>query len=107
MYSIDESIPFMSNIFLAQSFLLIGSLTIIALTLPLFLCLIPPLGYLYYKLQQYYRATSRELRRLDSVSRSPIYTNFSETLSGRTGNCRSKQEETWGEETVREVYVSA
>ncbi|ONI16445.1 hypothetical protein PRUPE_3G098500 [Prunus persica] len=29
-----------------------------------------------------FRSTSRELRRLDSVSRSPIYTSFTETLDG-------------------------
>ena len=29
-----------------------------------------------------YRYTSRELRRLDSVSRSPIYAHFDETLTG-------------------------
>lgn len=33
-------------------------------------------------LQFYYRSTSRELRRLDSVSRSPIYASFTETLDG-------------------------
>jgi len=33
-------------------------------------------------LQFFYRSTSRELRRLDSVSRSPIYSSFTETLDG-------------------------
>ena len=36
--------------------------------------------YIYY--QQYYLRTSRELRRLDSVSRSPIFANFQESLTG-------------------------
>ena len=82
MYSIDENIPFQGNIFLAQAFLLLGSLTIIALTSPLFLLLVPPLAVLYIYMQRQYRATSRELRRLDSVTRSPIYSSFSETLTG-------------------------
>jgi hypothetical protein len=33
-------------------------------------------------MQRYYRATSRELRRLDSVSRSHVYTTFTELLDG-------------------------
>ena len=33
-------------------------------------------------LQFYYRSTSRELRRLDSVARSPIYSSFTEALDG-------------------------
>ena len=82
MYSIDENIPFQGNIFLAQTFALLGSLTIIALTSPLFLLLVPPLAVLYIYMQRQYRATSRELRRLDSVTRSPIYSTFSETLTG-------------------------
>ncbi|EPS57379.1 hypothetical protein M569_17439, partial [Genlisea aurea] len=38
--------------------------------------------FFFFFFQLYYRPTSRELRRLDSVSRSPIYTSFTETLDG-------------------------
>jgi len=33
-------------------------------------------------LQNFYVPASRELKRLDSVARSPIYSHFSETLMG-------------------------
>lgn len=41
-----------------------------------------PLGALYMWIQKYYLRTSRELKRLDSVSRSPVYAHFQESLSG-------------------------
>lgn len=44
--------------------------------------MILPLGALYLWIQKYYLRTSRELKRLDSVSRSPIYAHFQESLNG-------------------------
>lgn len=41
-----------------------------------------PIIYLYYLIQAYYRSTSRELKRLDAISRSPIYAHFAESLAG-------------------------
>lgn len=46
--------------------------------------LILPLGAIYLAYQTYYLRTSRELKRLDSVSRSPIYAHFQESLGGVT-----------------------
>ncbi|SCV00147.1 LAME_0G07822g1_1 [Lachancea meyersii CBS 8951] len=47
-----------------------------------FIFIIAPLSTLYIYYQQYYLRTSRELRRLDSVTRSPIYAHFQESLGG-------------------------
>ena len=44
--------------------------------------LILPLGAIYIYIQRYYLRTSRELKRLDSVSKSPIYAHFQESLGG-------------------------
>lgn len=57
-------------------------MVVISASTPIFIVLILPLGGLYLWIQRYYLRTSRELKRLDSVSRSPIYAHFQESLSG-------------------------
>ncbi|KAJ7355423.1 P-loop containing nucleoside triphosphate hydrolase protein [Mycena albidolilacea] len=55
---------------------------IIGASFPLFLLSIPPLLFFYLRVMKYYLATSRELKRLDAVSKSPIFAWFSESLAG-------------------------
>ena len=57
-------------------------MVVISFATPAFIALIFPLGGLYLWIQRYYLRTSRELKRLDSISRSPIYAHFQESLSG-------------------------
>ncbi|RNA35303.1 Multidrug resistance-associated 7 [Brachionus plicatilis] len=75
MYAIDDSLPFILNIFLANMFGLFGTLVITCLSLPWFCLSLIPLSVIYYSIQNYYRWTSRELKRLSSVSLSPLYTH--------------------------------
>jgi ABC-type multidrug transport system fused ATPase/permease subunit len=49
---------------------------------PYFAIIFAPLAIVFYYVQEFYRKTSRELKRLDSISRSPLYTLFGETLVG-------------------------
>ena len=41
-----------------------------------------PIGVVFHRLHQYFRATTREVKRIESISRSPIFSSFGETLSG-------------------------
>ncbi|CAH2256577.1 multidrug resistance-associated 7 [Pelobates cultripes] len=84
LYCIDDSLPFILNIFLANVFGLLGMLVVISYGLPWILLALVPLALLYYHIQRFYRYTSRELKRLYTITLSPIYTHFSETLSGLT-----------------------
>lgn len=77
MYAIDDSLPFILNIFLANIFGLVGILTITCISLPWFCLSLVPLTVIYYSIQNYYRWTSRELKRLSSISLSPLYTHVS------------------------------
>ncbi|NWY02623.1 MRP7 protein, partial [Nothoprocta ornata] len=82
LYCVDDSLPFILNIFLANTYGLLGVLVMITYGLPWVALVLLPLAALYFCVQRYYRRTSRELKRLYSLTLSPIYTHFSETLSG-------------------------
>ncbi len=41
-----------------------------------------PMGYIYYIIQKWFRRSSTEIQRVESVTRSPIFSDFSQTLSG-------------------------
>ncbi|XP_052106560.1 ATP-binding cassette sub-family C member 10-like isoform X1 [Mytilus californianus] len=82
LYCIDDSLPFILNIFLANIYGIVGTIAVQCYGLPWFAILLVPLGLIYLKLQQYYRHTSRELKRIASVTLSPIYAHFSETITG-------------------------
>lgn len=61
---------------------IISTLVMICMATPIFAVIIIPLSIIYVAVQVFYVATSRQLRRLDSVTKSPIYSHFSETVSG-------------------------
>ncbi|EGG21172.1 ABC transporter C family protein [Cavenderia fasciculata] len=60
----------------------VATLIIISIITPFLLVPLAPIIIIYYILQYFYRFTSRELQRLESISRSPIFAHFGETLSG-------------------------
>lgn len=64
------------------SFQVLGILVVISYSTPLFIIVIVPLFVMYCVIQRFYIASSRQLKRLDSVSRSPMYSHFGETLTG-------------------------
>lgn len=41
-----------------------------------------PLSIVYYMVQKWFRKTSTELQRINSIANSPIFADFSQTLSG-------------------------
>lgn len=82
LYNVDDSLPFVLNILLANIFGLLGMLVMICYGLPWVLVPLLPLTVLYHRTQRFYRHTSRELKRLCSITLSPVYSHFSETLTG-------------------------
>ncbi|MEW5311310.1 MAG: hypothetical protein WDW38_003037 [Sanguina aurantia] len=76
--TIDDSLPFILNILLANAVALFGLLAIMCYSCPGLLLLLLPLGCVYRRLQLYYRHTAREVRRLESLALSPVYCAFGE-----------------------------
>ncbi|GFN95555.1 canalicular multispecific organic anion transporter 1 [Plakobranchus ocellatus] len=62
----------------------LSAVVVNTVTTPYFLFAAIPFFIIYYGLQRFFRATARELQRLDSITKSPIFATFSETLNGLT-----------------------
>ncbi|KAI9461546.1 ABC transporter [Lactarius psammicola] len=61
---------------------IIGAIVLISILLPWFLIVIAVVSVLYAMASAFYRASAREMKRLDAILRSSLYSHFSETLSG-------------------------
>ncbi|UYV65680.1 ABCC6 [Cordylochernes scorpioides] len=80
--AVDAAIPVTFRSWLVCMLQVIATLALISFQTPGFLAVIAPLGLLYFLVQRLYGASARQLKRLDSNSKSPIISYFSETLQG-------------------------
>lgn len=81
---IDNVLPMSMRFWIMMFFNAVGVIVTISYSTPIFLAAVVPLGIIYYIVQKFYVATSRQLKRIESVTRSPIYTHFSETITGQS-----------------------
>ncbi|XP_039283752.1 multidrug resistance-associated protein 1 isoform X2 [Nilaparvata lugens] len=79
---LDNTLPVIIRSCINCLFMVLATLVVISYTTPLFIFVILPVGIIYYFIQRFYVATSRQLKRLESVSRSPIYSHFGESVTG-------------------------
>jgi len=82
--TIDSVLPMSMRFWIMMFFNSAAVIIVISYSTPIFLSLVLPLGIVYYVIQRFYVATSRQLKRIESVTRSPIYTHFSETITGQS-----------------------
>ncbi|KAL5254948.1 hypothetical protein ACHWQZ_G014413 [Mnemiopsis leidyi] len=82
IYTVDSQLPFMLNILLAQIFTLVGTLVMTSYGLPYILLTIIPLLILYHFIQKYYITAVREVKRLYSMSQSPLFSHFEQSVVG-------------------------
>lgn len=82
IYKIDETLFRVFSMFFSNSIRVLFTILIIIYSTWQFIFFVVPMFFIYRYYQKYYLYTSRELKRLESVSKSPIYAHFQETLTG-------------------------
>ena len=78
----DEVLPKIFLIFIQMFLLLLSGILVPVVSNPWLLSVVVPLSVLTVCITRYYLKTSRELQRLESISRSPVYSHILETLDG-------------------------
>nr|CAD7444835.1 unnamed protein product [Timema bartmani] len=79
---LDTSLPQQISDWVYCFYEVVATLFVISYSTPIFITIIVPIGVIYYFIQRFYVATSRQLKRLESISRSPIYSHFGESVTG-------------------------
>ncbi|KAJ9073003.1 hypothetical protein DSO57_1021223 [Entomophthora muscae] len=78
----DEMLP-LNSFDMAQTLLIIiGSMIVVCMNNPWVLLALPPITGGFWWLRSVYISTSRQVKRIESASRSPVYSLLSETLEG-------------------------
>mmetsp|Transcript_5398 Transcript_5398/g.7760 ORF Transcript_5398/g.7760 Transcript_5398/m.7760 type:complete len:152 (-) Transcript_5398:1206-1661(-) len=78
----DELLPQTMHDFLSSGFIVTGGIVTSLVVLPITLVALPPLLCYFVRVRRTFLTTSRELKRLEGVARSPIFAMLSESLSG-------------------------
>jgi ATP-binding cassette subfamily C (CFTR/MRP) protein 4 len=78
----DDLLPTTLFDFLVILFLVLGALISAVSVIPVTLVFIPPLVWYFARVRRTFVATSRELKRMEGLARSPIFAMLSESFSG-------------------------
>ena len=89
---LDEVLPKTSLMSIQYILMVFAGILVPVVTNPWLLIVVVPLAILVVFISRYYLKTSRELKRLESICRSPVFSHISETLDGLdTVRTRGKQ----------------
>ncbi|KAF9447357.1 multidrug resistance-associated ABC transporter [Macrolepiota fuliginosa MF-IS2] len=80
--TLDNELSMTLNQFLNTFSSILGTVALVFYTFPLLGILFGPMAVMYYLVSMYYRRSSVETKRLDSLMRSALYASYSESLTG-------------------------
>merc|ERR1719350_1017727 len=81
---IDMKIPQQLRAFLSCIAMIGGTFFVVTVVTPYFLIPLGPILVVYFFLQIYFTRTRRQVKRLESIAKSPIFSHFTETIQGAT-----------------------
>ncbi|KRZ13592.1 Multidrug resistance-associated protein 1, partial [Trichinella zimbabwensis] len=79
---IDDTLPLTVRTWIMAGLGVLSVLLVILISTPIFAAVIVPIAIVYYFLQKIYIRSSRQLKRIESITRSPVYSHFQESLTG-------------------------
>lgn len=82
MVVVDVALPAALQSCGSTLFAVLSALVVVCANSPPFLIAVLPLTFAYISFSSFYMASSRELKRLESMSRAPLLTHLSETFDG-------------------------
>eukprot|EP00944_MAST-04C_sp_MAST-4C-sp1_P015843 g15843.t1 len=82
MDHVDVQLPTFGIQFFQNSIYVFAAVVVCGISNIWFIPFLIPIGFIYYISQSYYRKSSREVKRLEGISRSPIFAGFQEMLNG-------------------------
>ncbi|KAJ3276362.1 Multidrug resistance-associated protein 4 [Terramyces sp. JEL0728] len=78
----DESLPQTFFDFCQCVFASLAIFIVASVVMPYVMILLPFIAVFFYYLRKYYITTSRQVKRIEATTRSPVYSSFSTTLEG-------------------------
>ncbi|XP_069495246.1 ATP-binding cassette sub-family C member 4 isoform X2 [Ambystoma mexicanum] len=79
---LDDLLPFTFLDVIQTVLQIIGIIAVAAAIIPWILIPLVPLGIVFYFLRRYFLETSRDVKRLESTTRSPVFSHLSSSLQG-------------------------
>lgn len=107
IYTVDEQLVSILMMYFVTVCRVFATIVVISVATPWFLVVIIPLMEVYRQTQNYYVPSSRQLKRIESNLRSPIFSHFAETLDGVASIRAFGQQQQFIAETLHKVQRTA
>ncbi|XP_060989327.1 ATP-binding cassette sub-family C member 4-like [Dama dama] len=78
----DDSLPQIFQDFIQTFLLVIGVAIVMVAVIPWIVIPVIPLGIIFYVLRRYFLETSRDVKRLECTTRSPVFSHLASSLRG-------------------------